>query len=159
MDGYLAKPADPKLLYALINQYPARPIASKVDGTPTGSQATDATADGVSDVIDWGVADSLTGGSQELLGELIEMFPEESRRRLDDIRDALEAGDAERLARGAHSLKSAAAMFGASALVAAALEVETLGHEAKLADVGVRVDVLEAETARVCAALAESARG
>jgi HPt (histidine-containing phosphotransfer) domain-containing protein len=109
-------------------------------------------------VIDWEVARSLTGGDEDLLREVSEMFPEESRRTLADIRSAIETGDARRLTRGAHLLKSTAGLFGASALVEAAFEMERLGDDAQLGSAGLRLEALEAATTRVCAALAKPGR-
>ena len=70
----------------------------------------------------------------------------------------LETGDAGRLVRGAHTLRSAAGLLGASALVEAAFEMESLGRDERLADAGMRLEALETETARLLAALAKSGR-
>lgn len=107
------------------------------------------------DPIDWQVARRLAGGDDELLQELLDLFPGESTRHLQAIREGLESSDNEQVARGAHSLKSAAGLFGAQALVAAALQLEQLGHAGDLVGVSAGVPALEAETARVTAALSK----
>ena len=103
--------------------------------------------------LDWEIARRLTAGDDNLLRDLVEMFPGESRKQLDEVRDAIGQADAELLRRAAHSLKSAAGMFGAQALVEAALKMEMAGREANLDRAGQLVEVLANETARVTAAL------
>lgn len=120
--------------------------------TPEGSKHRD---DGESP-IDWQVARSLTGGDESLLDELIELFPVESGKHLDTIRAGVDTEDAQRLARGAHSLKSAAGFFGAATLIACALEVENLGNASSIAEAAERLPALEAETARLTAALQQA---
>jgi CheY-like chemotaxis protein len=157
MDDYIAKPADPKRLYAMINRCPAQALggepAREALPAPPVADAAHAFA---ADPIDWELARSLTGNDAALLQEVIELFPEESRRQLDAIRLAVDAADAEGITRNAHSLKGAAKLFGAPALVEVAFEVEELGREGRLAEVPKRLDVLGTETARLIAALAKA---
>lgn len=107
--------------------------------------------------VDWEVARRLTGGDDDLLRDLVEMFPAESNKQLDEVRDAIERADAELLRRAAHSLKGAAGFFGAQSLVEAAFEMETAGREANLDRARELVEMLENETARVSAVLAQEA--
>jgi HPt (histidine-containing phosphotransfer) domain-containing protein len=105
-------------------------------------------------MVDWEVARRLTGGDEELLRELIEMFPAESRKHLEEVRLGVERQDAEMVRRGAHSLKSAGGLFGAETLVNRALEMEAAAAGADLADAAKQLEVLEEETARLTAELA-----
>ena len=82
--------------------------------------------------VDWEVARTLTGGDDELLEELIALFPEESARHLEAIRTAIEQRDEVSLTRAAHTLKSSARLFGATSLAASALELETLGQSSDI---------------------------
>jgi two-component system sensor histidine kinase/response regulator len=107
--------------------------------------------------VDWAVAHRLTGGDDGLLQELVEMFPTESAKQLDEVREAIERADAELLRRSAHSLKSTAGLFGAQALVDTAFEMETAGREANLEQARGLIEELENETARVAAALVRQA--
>jgi CheY-like chemotaxis protein len=161
MNDYIAKPADPKRLYGLINRCPAVALAAAQGAAPEAAAGAGETplapeprevAEAASPV-DWELARSLTGGDPALLEEVIQLFPEESRRQLEAIRVALEAADAEAVTRGAHSLKGSAKLFGASTLVDAALAVETLGREGRLEEVAQRLGTLKDETARLVAAL------
>ncbi len=103
--------------------------------------------------VDWRVAQSLTGGDEALLDELIAMFPAESAKHLNEIRAGIAADDAPRLTRGAHSLKSAAGMFGAARLAALALAMEQLGRASNMVEAATRRQALDDETARVAATL------
>jgi CheY-like chemotaxis protein/HPt (histidine-containing phosphotransfer) domain-containing protein/HAMP domain-containing protein len=155
MDDYIAKPADPKRLYAMINRCRAQALAGEParDAAPVPPVAEAAPAGG-EDPVDWELARSMTGGDAALLQEVIELFPEESRGQLDAIRLAVDAADAEGVTRNAHSLKGAAKLFGAPALVELAFEVEELGRAGRLAEVPGRLDALRVETARLVAAFA-----
>ena len=103
--------------------------------------------------VDWEVAATLTCGDDALLGELIEMFPEESDKHLEAIRIGIEQGDGPTLARAAHTLKSSAGLFGASELAASALEMEILGQSSSFGEAAARLPGLQRMTSRVTAAL------
>jgi CheY-like chemotaxis protein len=154
MDDYIAKPADPKRLYALINRCPARALSGEPSADPRPVPEVAELAEREAPV-DWALARSLTGNDDALLQEVIGLFPEESQRQLDALRTALDAEDAAGVTRNAHSLKGAAKLFGAPALVAIALEVEELGREGRLAEVPGRLESLRTETRRLVAALAK----
>jgi CheY-like chemotaxis protein/HPt (histidine-containing phosphotransfer) domain-containing protein len=159
MDDYISKPVDPKALYALIERYPARMLASR---PPDDEQATSQAAvfpvpDDEESLVDWVLARELTG-DEGLLDDLLEVVPEESSRQLEAMRRGIDSRDAQLLARSAHSLKSTALVFGASRLAEAALSMETLGRRAELRDAGSLLETLEIETRRFNAALA-SQRG
>ena len=89
--------------------------------------------------------------------ELVDAFREEAPLMLQAMRAALADGDAEKFRRTAHSLKSNANTFGATALAAIAKDLELSG----LSAVRARPDPLgavEAEYARVATALQEMCR-
>ena len=93
-----------------------------------------------------------TGG--EFVRELIDTFLAEAPSMLADLREALAGGHADRFRRAAHSLKSNANTFGALALGALAKDLELSGVEqVKARGAGALAEV-EAEYARVAAALA-----
>ncbi len=58
----------------------------------------------------------LDEGGDGLLIELVDMFTEETTRRVDELRAAIESGDTGAAERIAHAMKSAAANIGARAL-------------------------------------------
>ena len=89
----------------------------------------------------------------EFVVELVQTFVDEAPGVLAEMRRARQAGDAEAFRRNAHSLKSNARTFGAPALAAMARDLETGGLERAAAAGGAPLDALEAEYARVAAAL------
>jgi CheY-like chemotaxis protein/HPt (histidine-containing phosphotransfer) domain-containing protein len=139
MDHYIAKPADPKALYALIE----RAAAQAEVPAPAADE----------DPFDWALALSHVDGNEALLYELVELFARESRAQLELVRSGIEQRDAELLARGAHTLKGAAQVFGATAVVEVALSLETLGRRGELAGASELLETLEIHTRRLNAAL------
>ena len=95
-----------------------------------------------------------TTGSEFAL-ELLDTFLEEAPAMLDELRQALAIQDADRFRRAAHSLKSNSNTFGALALGACARELELAGLPASQESGAEKLSALEAEYARVTAALAE----
>ncbi len=79
----------------------------------------------------------------DFIGELIHTFLDDAPQLIAQLHGALAAGDAETFRRAAHSLKSNAASFGANRLSTLARELEMLGRENKLSEVGERLKVLE----------------
>src|SRR4051794_21833116 len=99
MDDYLTKPIRPAELAEALERA-ARPPAT---------------------VLEPGVLDRLletTGGEPEFVGVLLETFAEDAPALIAQLGDALSANDADTAVRAAHTLKSNAATFGASALSA-----------------------------------------
>jgi HPt (histidine-containing phosphotransfer) domain-containing protein len=80
---------------------------------------------------------------EDFIGQLIETFLEDAPKLIRELQTALKAKDAETFRRAAHSLKSNAASFGANHLSELAKELEMLGREKKLNDLGDRLRILE----------------
>ena len=87
--------------------------------------------------------------------ELVDTFAEEAPQMLDELRAALAAGAADRFRRAAHSLKTNANTFGATALGVQARELELGGLPAGCAG----IDALQSLFESALAALKEIARG
>ncbi len=153
MDDYITKPVDPKALYALIERFPARAAA-------TSSQPKAARQSEPCSVVDWNRARSLTNDDDMLLDELIAAFPAESTEQLSCMRLAIEQRDPQSLTRSAHSLKSTANIFGATALAEIALVIENLEHTEEFEEATSLLDGLETEVRHVLAALeSQTGRG
>ena len=90
-----------------------------------------------------------TGGDSAFLAELIDVFLADTVDLLAAIDAASVAGDAPELRRAAHSLKSNAATFGATALTTVARQLEELGKAADLDAVGALLAEARREFARV----------
>ena len=107
-------------------------------------------------MIDRAVFDELkqTAGA-DFAVELVGTFLDEAPQMLAELRAALAAGSAERFRRAAHSLKTNAYTFGASALGAKARELELGGLPADASG----VEALQALYDAAAAELRELARG
>lgn len=91
----------------------------------------------------------------DLVTELVELFLDDSRGRMGEIRAALDLGDGERVGRAAHALKSSSANIGALAFSGLCADLERIarldgtprGELAELVDRAIRT------YAEVCTAL------
>ncbi len=86
-------------------------------------------------VFDKEVALSRVGGDVELLKEIAVLFLDDYPKSLNELREAVQAGDARRVERSAHGLKGSVSNFGAAPAVNAALQLETMGRAQKLVEV------------------------
>ncbi|MDM0103542.1 Hpt domain-containing protein [Variovorax sp. J22R24] len=93
----------------------------------------------------------------DFVKELVQTFLEEAPAMLQELRDALAAGDADTFRRAAHSLKSNSLTFGALTLGAMAREQELGGLAA--AQSSDALDALAQEYDRVATALQELTHG
>jgi PAS domain S-box-containing protein len=116
MDGYLSKPIDPEMLFAVVEQ--DRAIVSVSPPLP--------------EPVDRIAFLERLGGDEELMVDVIRLFLEDCPQRLVDIKAAVDQRDAERLRTAAHALKGAAANLSAGALFQAAATLERIGTEARL---------------------------
>jgi HPt (histidine-containing phosphotransfer) domain-containing protein len=96
---------------------------------------------------------------EEFLGELVATFLEDAPAQLETLRSAVEHGDAEVARRAAHTLKGNGATFGANAFSELCRGLEERAKSADLSDAESLVAGVEAEYARVEAALAATVRG
>jgi HPt (histidine-containing phosphotransfer) domain-containing protein len=85
----------------------------------------------------------------DFIDELIVTYLDDAPHLIDQMQTALKTQDAEVFRRAAHSLKSNSATFGANRLSLLAKELEVLGRENKLNEVGNRLDVLRSVYALV----------
>jgi HPt (histidine-containing phosphotransfer) domain-containing protein len=108
------------------------------------------------DVIDRAVLEGLldsVGGDREFLGELLQVYFEDSPQLVEAMHSALATGNAEEFRRAAHSLKSNSASFGAMQLSGMCKGLEDMGKAGRLDRAAERVSEAEAEYARVRSAL------
>jgi HPt (histidine-containing phosphotransfer) domain-containing protein len=154
MDNYVSKPISPEALFNAIDEVMAQygrpqeedpgdqlqvpqtvgdPSApddgGNGDGQPSGEGDTapnDAPAD--KEILDTDDLADRIGGDQEIVVEILGVFRESCDDSMDEIRQALDAGDPERIERSAHALKGALGNISARAGHRAALKVEKLGE-------------------------------
>lgn len=95
--------------------------------------------------IDWDSAIAVVDGDRELLGEVVAAFLIEGPTLSDEIRQALAAGDANRLRHGAHTLKGALRTLGIELAAQLAGELEEIGRSGDLAQAPAHVARLESQ--------------
>jgi CheY-like chemotaxis protein/nitrogen-specific signal transduction histidine kinase/HPt (histidine-containing phosphotransfer) domain-containing protein len=143
MDGYVAKPIQPAELWEALH--------TLVPVAPGGKAAAAAPAE----VFDRTAALKHVGGDEELLKELAELFLKEGPCQLQDLRDALAAGDVPRIRRAAHTLKGSAKTFAAADADAAAHRLEIMAHSGDLSAAPAAAAALEEQLDRLLPALRE----
>ncbi|SEG85840.1 Hpt domain-containing protein [Marinobacterium lutimaris] len=105
---------------------------------------------------DWTQALELTGGDEELLVSVLEMFLEEAPDHMAAMQRSHAAGDTAELSAAAHTLKGLLGTFGAESTVQLALEVEQGARRAEdvrpaLSQLESRMKVLLEQLRRHCA--------
>jgi CheY-like chemotaxis protein/HPt (histidine-containing phosphotransfer) domain-containing protein len=122
MDGYVAKPVQPRELYqAIAKLVPNAAVAEKETNPPPVIQ-------------DRGEALSHVGGDLKILHELTEVFLQDYPRMIEEAIDGLCAGDAAKVKRMAHSIKGAVSILGGKAAFEAALRLETIARHGDLSE-------------------------
>ena len=108
-------------------------------------------------VLDQGMLENLRDlpgeGADDLLGELIILFAQEAPRRINQLRTAIQQGDATRVMQVAHSLKGSSANLGARCMAGLCNRLEQQGREGKLDGALPVQDEIEREYRRVLLAL------
>ena len=142
MDGYVSKPVNPQLLSQEIERVMANPLESPL---PTDA----ASEPPVPDLPVYDRADALSriDGDAALLDSLLDMFRNDARNYLDEVRRNLAAPDLALLGRAAHTLKSVLAAFSARRAERVAWALEHAAKAGEASDCQALVPELEAEVA------------
>ena len=180
MDDYTSKPIEPNALVAVLekwvrfveeqrDQHPDEVLAGEARGARESDreaveriQVSAARETAPPDETDERPAVDLTrlretvGDDMDFIQELAGDFFEDNQVRLGNLREALAAGDAERVDREGHSLRGSAANFGAQSLCDLAYEMEKLGKSGNLTGGEELLGRIEAEMARARRSLDES---
>jgi CheY-like chemotaxis protein len=147
MDGYVSKPIQPRELWETIDKLVEsdnRP-AQLEPAAPVAFLNLDAVRERV-------------GGDTMLLHELIDVFFADWPQMWQNVRNALQQGDAPKLNRAAHTLKGSVGVFGAQDAYTAAERLEQLARKGELAQAAEAVAQLEVELERLKPALHELKR-
>jgi two-component system sensor histidine kinase/response regulator len=129
MDGYLSKPIDPAMLYATL-EHEGPPVAA---AKPVSDVAT-------APPVDRRLLLERLGDDEALLADVVQVFLDDCPKRLEAIKNAVDARDPEAIRTSAHALKGAAGNLSAAGLCEAARILERIGAEGRLnaADAGWR---------------------
>ncbi len=92
-------------------------------------------------------------GDLDALGSIVEVFLEDGPRLLQEMRGAVQDGDAAALRLNAHSLKSNSATFGAEVLRGLCAEMEMMGKSGQMTGAAEKLAQVEAEYEKVQLAL------
>ncbi|MDH3602199.1 MAG: Hpt domain-containing protein, partial [Candidatus Tectomicrobia bacterium] len=98
-------------------------------------------------------------GDRELLQEIVGLFGEECVQMMEAIHSAIRKQDALSLRQAAHTLKGEVSNFGAMAAVEAAMQLEMMGRDEKLADAEAVYTALEHALEHLLPALHAFAEG
>jgi two-component system, sensor histidine kinase and response regulator len=154
MDGYLAKPIDPKSFLQTVegisqqvtqNEKVPRDTElreGKSEGSGDGRRALDVPA-----LLQW------FSGNRKLLRSIVKTFRDDCPRMMARIRSALAASDANLLADGAHALKGSVGNFGPTAALDTIREMEKIARQGKLDGAWELYATLEDEIALLLPAL------
>jgi PAS domain S-box-containing protein len=124
MDHYVTKPIDKKRIFEAVESVcAARAPAASVDMNASSAELN----------FDPGVALKRVDGDRELLREVAGLFFEDTPRLLTEVRNAVQRGDANALARSAHTLKGSVSNFGARTASEAAASLEQMGRNGDFA--------------------------
>lgn len=150
MDGYLAKPIDPKSFLQTVEGISQRAVQSET--TPKEAMAREEGGDGrrsldAKALLEW------FSGNRKLLRNIVKTFRNDCPRMMARIRSALAANDANLLADGAHALKGSVGNFGPTAALDTTREMEKIARQGKLDGAWELYATLEDEIALLLPAL------
>jgi CheY-like chemotaxis protein len=143
MDDYLAKPIQPEDLYAVIEHL------------GQGSAGSVAPTSGVPEPFDRPALMTRLRGNTALLAKMAQIFLEVSPQWVEEIRAAIDRGEAAQVGEIAHTLKGSVGNFEATAAVTAALRLETMGRANDLMNAAAALKELEETLGPLGAALAQ----
>ncbi|MCI0700434.1 MAG: response regulator [Planctomycetia bacterium] len=150
MDGYVSKPLKPEEFFAVLEGLVPAGGAPPAD-EPTTSPNSQA--------LDSAKLLKRIDGDRELLGELIELFLDESPKLMGAIRTAVAAKDGERLRVSAHTLKGSVGVFAATPAHDAAARLEALSRDQNWVEVEPALSKLEVAIRDLQIALTELRAG
>jgi len=141
-DDYLTKPIRSAGLLAAIARFGPHRHESNPDAPP-------ATTESFPGAIDLKALLDRVEGDRGLLDELVQMFKDDCKRNLQEIRQAIAGDDGIRLTRLAHTLKGSSANMSAKPLSEATAEMERLARAGQLEDAKGAFRAVEEEAARL----------
>jgi PAS domain S-box-containing protein len=151
MDDYLSKPVKPGELKQVIERWLAETQPQAASSDDSASVQPLATTINLEALLSLRAIQAK--GRPDIVTNLINLFLEDTPRRILALREAAAAGDAHALFQTAHALKSSSASLGASNFSSFCKEVELMGRDGRVAGAADQVSLIEAEFERIKAAL------
>ena len=151
MDDYVSKPIQAAALFEVIDRMVPSP--SLIAGIPEKLPADEAAPATNAKPFDREAALAMIDGDEELFGELVVLFTNETTVLLNQIQESITRRDAKLLERSAHSLKGSAAAFCAETSRAVAQRLEGMGARSEFDRAQIVAAELRAEVARLIQAL------
>ncbi|HUT94750.1 MAG TPA: response regulator [Thermoguttaceae bacterium] len=136
MDRYISKPIRARVLFEVIDE---------VVGSSTPSDAVPEFPLPEGEGVDWNEALGAMKGDRELLDIVVQAALEEVPRLMEEIRQAIAAGDAAALRLAAHTLKGSIRYFGQGPAYQHAYRLEEMGRDGQLEDAGPTLAALEGD--------------
>jgi CheY-like chemotaxis protein len=125
MDSYITKPFRKETFFEIVET-----AGSMIDDYPEKERAAEDGKD--RPVIEKKTLMELTGGSAELVRELVQIYLEKLPGQIADIRESVEEGDSGKLEFSAHSLKGMSLNLSANIVARKAFELEQMGRNDEL---------------------------
>jgi HPt (histidine-containing phosphotransfer) domain-containing protein len=154
MDDYVSKPIDPAQLFTAINRClpDAVGIELEMSFDEDDSDASDDPPEVAKGprIVDFEAAESRIGG-RDAVKTLALILMEECPKLLDQMDQAIGAGDAKLLQRAAHTLKGSSSHFFAEAVCASAEVLEQFGRDQQLQDAPQAFDQVRRDVAKLLA--------
>jgi HPt (histidine-containing phosphotransfer) domain-containing protein len=133
MDGFLSKPIDPRMLFAVIEQQEARANPKTPDdGQHEEAGGSTKTPDEAPATFDKRALRERLSGDEQLMADVIHLFIEDCPGRVSAIGAAVDRRDSESLRIAAHALAGSAANLAATGLFEAARILERIGAESRM---------------------------
>jgi HPt (histidine-containing phosphotransfer) domain-containing protein len=99
--------------------------------------------------LDYERVEEATGGDPEFVRELMDLFMEDARERVEELRSAVTGQDADAVARSAHKLKGSSSNVGAMRVSELAKILEDRGRAGDVSGTAPMVTQVELELAKV----------
>ena len=152
MDDYISKPIQRKTLTTMLSRYFA-------EENPRLAESEASSGAPVAQAVDRSALLGRLDGDEELLQQLIDIFMTESKPLQEQVAQSVRENDAQALERGAHKLKGAVSVFGASQAMQAAQALEKMGKQCELNGAPDALRELEKQMAALENALSALKRG
>ena len=134
MDDYISKPVNPQELLEVIEKWLMKGENNlrTFDNVPPPELQTKGVKEAVPIDVDEALDRAM--GNRELLEMLLNEFVQKAPEKIESIETAIRQGDADSVAKQAHSLKGASASLSAKGISAMAQSLEKVGRENRLVD-------------------------